>query len=42
MVCVDMLQLFYIEGVFFLICNVNGVMLFLEDRGWKDIVWVDG
>ncbi|MBR7331548.1 multicopper oxidase domain-containing protein, partial [Klebsiella pneumoniae] len=35
-------QAFHIEGVSFLIRNVNGAMPFPEDRGWKDTVWVDG
>ena len=35
-------QSFHIEGVSFLIRNVNGAMPFPEDRGWKDTVWVDG
>lgn len=38
----DMPQSFHIEGVSFLIRNVNGAMPFPEDRGWKDTVWVDG
>ena len=38
----DMPQSFHIEGVAFLIRNVNGAMPFPEDRGWKDTVWVDG
>ncbi|MGQ7572537.1 multicopper oxidase domain-containing protein, partial [Streptococcus suis] len=35
----DMPQSFHIEGVSFLIRNVNGAMPFPEDRGWKDTVW---
>ncbi len=38
----DMPQSFHIEGVSFLIRNVNGALPFPEDRGWKDTVWVDG
>ena len=38
----DMPQSFHIEGVSFLIKNVNGAAPFGEDRGWKDTVWVDG
>lgn len=38
----DMPQSFHIEGVTFLIKNVNGAAPFGEDRGWKDTVWVDG
>ncbi|MCT4707733.1 cell division protein FtsP [Enterobacteriaceae bacterium H11S18] len=38
----DMPQPFHIEGVTFLIKNVNGAAPFGEDRGWKDTVWVDG
>ena len=38
----EMPQSFHIEGVSFLIRNVNGAMPFPEDRGWKDTVWVDG
>ncbi|WP_455425749.1 cell division protein FtsP [Dryocola sp. LX212] len=38
----DMPQSFHIEGVTFLIRNVNGAAPFGEDRGWKDTVWVDG
>ena len=38
----DMPQSFHIEGVSFLVRNVNGAMPFPEDRGWKDTVWVDG
>ncbi|WP_058911026.1 cell division protein FtsP [Entomohabitans teleogrylli] len=38
----DMPQAFHIEGVSFLVRNVNGAAPFPEDRGWKDTVWVDG
>lgn len=38
----DRPQSFHIEGVSFLIKNVNGASPFGEDRGWKDTVWVDG
>ena len=38
----DMPQSFHIEGVRFLVRNVNGAMPFGEDRGWKDTVWIDG
>jgi len=38
----DMPQSFHIEGVRFLVRNVNGAAPFGEDRGWKDTVWVDG
>lgn len=38
----DMPQSFHIEGVRFLVRNVNGAASFGEDRGWKDTVWVDG
>ena len=38
----DMPQAFHIEGVSFLVDNINGAMPFPEDRGWKDTVWVDG
>ncbi len=38
----DMPQSFHIEGVSFLIKNVNGAAPFGEDRGWKDTVWIDG
>jgi len=38
----DTPQSFHIEGVSFLIRNVNGAMPFPEDRGMKDTVWVDG
>lgn len=38
----DMPQAFHIEGVSFLVDNINGAMPFPEDRGWKDTVWIDG
>ncbi|MGP3592707.1 cell division protein FtsP [Vagococcus sp. WN89Y] len=38
----DMPQSFHIEGVMFIVRNVNGAAPFPEDRGWKDTVWVDG
>ncbi|AFJ45688.1 cell division protein FtsP [Shimwellia blattae] len=38
----DAPQSFHIEGVSFLIRNVNGAAPLPEDRGWKDTVWVDG
>src|SRR5690606_26611221 len=38
----DMPQSFQIEGVSFLIRNVNGAMPFPEDGGWQAAVWVDG
>jgi suppressor of ftsI len=38
----DTPQSFHIEGVTFLIKNVNGAAPFGEDRGWKDTVWIDG
>ncbi|CCP01757.1 Protein sufI precursor [Erwinia amylovora Ea644] len=38
----DTPQSFHIQGVMFLIKNVNGAQPMAEDRGWKDTVWVDG
>lgn len=38
----DTPQSFHIEGVNFLVRNVNGASPFGEDRGWKDTVWIDG
>jgi suppressor of ftsI len=38
----DLPQSFHIQGVKFLIKNVNGAQPWAEDRGWKDTVWVDG
>lgn len=38
----DMPQAFHIQGVSFLVKNVNGASAMAEDRGWKDTVWVDG
>ncbi|HDL7794117.1 TPA: cell division protein FtsP [Yersinia enterocolitica] len=38
----DMPQAFHIQGVSFLVKNVNGAPAMAEDRGWKDTVWVDG
>lgn len=38
----DIPQAFHIEGVSFLVDNINGAMPFPEDRGWKDTVWIDG
>lgn len=38
----DLPQAFHIQGVMFLIKNVNGAQSMAEDRGWKDTVWVDG
>lgn len=38
----DTPQSFHIEGVSFLVRNVNGASPFGEDRGWKDTVWIDG
>jgi suppressor of ftsI len=38
----DLPQAFHIQGVMFLIKNVNGAQPMAEDRGWKDTVWVDG
>lgn len=38
----DLPQSFHIQGVMFLIKNVNGAQPMVEDRGWKDTVWVDG
>ncbi|MFC0141054.1 cell division protein FtsP [Erwinia mallotivora] len=38
----DLPQSFHVQGVMFLIKNVNGAQPMLEDRGWKDTVWVDG
>jgi len=38
----DLPQSFHIQGVMFLIKNVNGAQPMAEDRGWKDTVWVDG
>lgn len=35
-------QAFHIQGVMFLIKNVNGAQPMAEDCGWKDTVWVDG
>lgn len=38
----DLPQSFHIQGVKFLLKNVNGAQPMAEDRGWKDTVWVDG
>ncbi|WP_034917011.1 MULTISPECIES: cell division protein FtsP [Erwinia] len=38
----DQPQAFHIQGVMFLIKNVNGAQPMAEDRGWKDTVWIDG
>lgn len=38
----DLPQSFHIQGVKFLIKNVNGAQPWAEDRGWKDTVWIDG
>ncbi len=38
----DTPQAFHIQGVMFLIKRVNGAQPMVEDRGWKDTVWVDG
>lgn len=38
----DTPQSFFIEGVQFLVRDVNGAQPFPEDRGWKDTVWIDG
>ncbi|NIF60221.1 cell division protein FtsP [Enterobacter sp. Ap-916] len=38
----DTPQSFHIEGVSFLVRDVNGASPFGEDRGWKDTVWIDG
>ncbi|MEA1062372.1 cell division protein FtsP [Erwinia sp. HR93] len=38
----DTPQSFHIEGVRFLIRDVNGAAPFPEDRGWKDTLWIDG
>lgn len=38
----DTPQSFHIEGVQFLVKSVNGAQPMVEDRGWKDTVWVDG
>lgn len=38
----DRPQSLHIQGVMFLIKNVNGAQPMGEDRGWKDTVWVDG
>ncbi len=35
-------QSFHIQGVQFLIKSVNNAPPMMEDRGWKDTVWVDG
>jgi suppressor of ftsI len=38
----DSPQAFHIQGVQFLVKRVNGAQPLVEDRGWKDTVWVDG
>lgn len=38
----DMPQSFHIQGVSFLVKNVNGAAPLVEDSGFKDTVWVDG
>ncbi|MBT0718384.1 cell division protein FtsP [Rosenbergiella epipactidis] len=38
----DLPQSFSIQGAMFLIKSVNGAPPMVEDRGWKDTVWVDG
>ncbi|KEY59595.1 cell division protein FtsP [Serratia sp. DD3] len=38
----DKPQAFHIQGVKFLIKRVNGAQPMVEDRSWKDTVWVDG
>lgn len=38
----DTPQAFHIQGVQFLIKRVNGAPPMVEDRSWKDTVWVDG
>ncbi|EOS95755.1 cell division protein FtsP [Erwinia tracheiphila] len=38
----DLPQSFHVQGVMFLIKTVNGAQPMVEDRGWKDTVWVDG
>ncbi len=38
----DQPQSFSIQGAMFLIKSVNGAPPMVEDRGWKDTVWVDG
>ncbi len=35
-------QPFHIQGAMFLVISVNGAPAMVEDRGWKDTVWVDG
>lgn len=35
-------QPFHIQGAMFLIISINGAPAMVEDRGWKDTVWVDG
>lgn len=38
----DTPQSFYIQGAQFLVKSVNNAPPLVEDRGWKDSVWVDG
>lgn len=38
----DTPQAFYIQGAKFLVKSVNNAPPMVEDRGWKDTVWVDG
>lgn len=38
----DQPQPFFITGAKFLVKEVNGAPPLVEDRGWKDCVWVDG
>ncbi|MGV3344920.1 cell division protein FtsP [Enterobacteriaceae bacterium LUAb1] len=38
----DMPQAIHIQGVMFLVKNVNGAAPAPEECGWKDTVWVDG
>lgn len=38
----DQPQSFSLQGAMFLIKSVNGAPPMIEDRGWKDTVWVDG
>ncbi|GBU11837.1 cell division protein FtsP [Enterobacterales bacterium] len=38
----DMPQSFHVQGVSFLVKNVNGAAPLVEDAGFKDTVWVDG
>ncbi|CAK9883917.1 MAG: Cell division protein FtsP [Candidatus Erwinia impunctatus] len=38
----DLPQSFHIQGVMFMVKSVNGASAMMEDRGWKDTVWVDG